>query len=96
LIRVLEPERKNPEVWNFTFRQKYGKNNIVTLSYVYAKNTSVMHWDRNYRDFDRRHTITINMTYKITRKTGVSAFLWMFHTGDHTHLIIFHLSGKMI
>jgi hypothetical protein len=66
----------------FTWRQKYGKNNIVTVSYVYAKNTirnALGH--ETYRDFDRRHTITINDIQNLPRNWSVG-FLWLFHTGE--------------
>ena len=66
----------------FTFRQKYGKNNIVTLSYVYAKNTiRNALGQETYRDFDRRHTITINDIQNLPGNWSFS-FLWMFHTGE--------------
>jgi hypothetical protein len=66
----------------FTWRQKYGKNNIVTVSYVYAKNTirNAM-GEETYRDFDRRHTITLNDIQNLPRNWSVG-FLWMFHTGE--------------
>jgi outer membrane receptor for ferrienterochelin and colicin len=66
----------------FTWRQKYGKNNIVTVSYVYAKNTiRNALGEETYRDFDRRHTITLNDIQNLPRNWSVG-FLWMFHTGE--------------
>jgi hypothetical protein len=66
----------------FTLRQKYGKNNVVTLSYVYAKNKirNAM-GQETYRDFDRRHTITLNDIQNLPGNWSLS-FLWMFHTGE--------------
>ena len=66
----------------FTLRQKYGKNNIVTVSYVYAKNTiRNALGQETYRDFDRRHTITVNDVQNLPKK-WTAGFLWMFHTGE--------------
>ncbi|MGC1389614.1 MAG: carboxypeptidase-like regulatory domain-containing protein [Bacteroidales bacterium] len=65
-----------------TWRQKYGKNNIVTVSYVYAKNTIRNGLGQEtYRNFDRRHTVTINDIQNLPRNWSAS-FLLMFHTGE--------------
>ncbi|MCX6238713.1 MAG: TonB-dependent receptor [Bacteroidia bacterium] len=65
----------------FTMRHKYGKDNILTVSYAWAKNTirNSLNQETN-RDFDRRNSITINSIQNLPRNWSFS-FLWMFYSG---------------
>ena len=66
----------------FTVRHKYGNDNIISVSYVLAKNTiRNALGEETYRNFDRRHTITINCIQNLRRNWDFS-FLWMFHSGE--------------
>lgn len=66
----------------FQVRHKYGKDNIVSLSYAYAKNKirNAMNQE-TYRDFDRRNTIILNSVQNLSRNWTLSC-LWLFHTGE--------------
>jgi len=65
----------------FTMRHKYGKDNILTVSYAWAKNTirNALNQETN-RDFDRRNSFTVNSIQNLPRNWSLS-FLWMYYSG---------------
>ena len=66
----------------FQVRHKYGKDNIVSLSYAYAKNTIKNSLGQEtYRNFDRRNSIILNSVQNFGRNWTFSC-LWLFHTGE--------------
>lgn len=65
-----------------TVRHKYGNDNILSVSYALAKNTiRNAAGEETYRNFDRRHTVTLNCIQNLSRNWSFS-FLWMFHSGE--------------
>jgi ferric enterobactin receptor len=66
----------------FTFRYKFGKDNILSFCYAYAKNTIFNNLNQEtYRNFDRRHSFTINSILNLPKNWSIS-FLYMFYTGE--------------
>jgi CarboxypepD_reg-like domain len=66
----------------FTMRQKYGKDNVLSISYALAKSTiRDAQYQETYRNFDRRHSFTVNSILNLQKHWSLS-FLWMFYTGE--------------
>jgi hypothetical protein len=62
-------------------RQQYGKNNMLSVSYSYARSRiQNASGDETFRDFDQPHTIIVNNAFRLPRNWNIS-LLWTYHTG---------------
>ncbi|MEQ9424927.1 MAG: carboxypeptidase-like regulatory domain-containing protein [Cyclobacteriaceae bacterium] len=82
LDRPFNLESATSKGFDISMRQQYGTRNLLTIAYTYANNKIQNSEGISVpRDFNRKHTITINNIIALQKNYTISA-LWSFHSGE--------------
>lgn len=82
--------------FEFSARHQLQKRHLLSATYRFSKDRIKNDLGvETYRDFDRRHSITINNVFKFKKNFSVST-LWAYHSGEPFTAINVELIGESI